>query len=350
MKKQHLKPFFSIIIPTYNRSKYLACAIQGVLQQSFKNYELIISDNASPDDTQKVMSSFTSKQIRYYRNKKNIGWIGNIQNAIHHAQGEYIFLHGDDDYMFGNDCLSQLYGMLSRNPCGLVRMNYLTFADKTGDVFDVHHPRFVSKNIKAKSTDEDIISYIQNIDPFFITGQIFANKFLKQNPIIQSEYVPWFPAMYEAIKKMGSVVVPENHIITSWSQNDTPRYRMKHGAYAFEKYYMEVQKHTKDTVYKNFLHRQLRTLISEFPAARYHLSLKEFWKYALHVLDLDKTFCGSFYFWFYFLASVAVPKFVLHILKAHFFSNYNKSGMVKENIADRIAIFQKIKEDTKEFV
>lgn len=350
MKKQHPKPFFSIIIPTYNRSKYLACAIQGVLRQRYKNYELIISDNASTDDTQQVLSSRTSQQIRYFRNKKNIGWIGNIQNAIDHAKGTYILLHGDDDFIFDNTCLSQLHAVLSKKSCGLVRMNYLTFADKTGDIFDVHHPRFVPKSIKAQSTDGDIISYIQDIDPFFITGHVFKNTYLKHHPLIQSEYVPWFPAMFDAIKKKGSIVVPENYIITSWSQNDNPRYRMKQGTYTFEKYYLEVKKHIKSSVYKVFLHRQLRILISEFPAARYHLSLKDFWQYALHVLDLDKTFHGSLYFWFYFLASVAVPKGILKILKEHFFATYNKSGIVNENIGGRIAIFQKIKEDTKEFV
>lgn len=346
MKKQNLKPFFSIVIPTYNRSKYLQCAIQGVLQQNFKDYELIISDNASTDDTKKVVSRFISNRIRYFRNKKNIGWIGNLQNAIDHAGGNYIFLHGDDDYIFDKYCLSQLHTFLVTHPYGLVRMNYLTYADKTGEVFDVHRPLLQSKNLKQKSTDEDIVSYIQEIDPFFITGHIFAQKFLKKNLLIQSEYVPWFPAMYEAVKDKGSVVLFENHIIASWSQNDNPRYQMISGEYPFERYYLEVKKHVRSSFYKIFLHRQLCILISEFPAARYYLSIKDFYYYALHIFDLDRSLRIAWYFWFYFLGSLVTPKFVLHGLRNYLLNTRKNMLTVDQNICRRIAIFQKIKDDT----
>jgi len=350
VKKQFHKPFFSIVIPTYNRSKYLACAIHGVLRQKYTDYELIISDNASSDDTQKIMSTFASKKIRYFRNRKNIGWIGNVQNAIDHAKGKYIFLHGDDDYIFETSCLLQLHKILSKVEAGLVRMNYITYADKTGDIFDVHNPRFVSKEMKKKSTDEAILTHIQNIDPFFITGLVFEGAFLKKNPLIQSEYVPWFPAMFDAIQKKGSVVFPEYHIITSWSQNDNPRYRMNHGEYPFEKYYQEVKKHSTGSQYDVFIHHQLYILISEFPAARYYLSLKGFWKYALHTLDIDKTFCKSPYFWFYFLGSVAVPKFELKVLKGLLFNKYKNAGILRKNVSSHIATFRKVKEDENKSV
>ena len=350
MKKQNRKPFISIVIPTYNRSKYLQCAIQGVLQQNFKDYELIISDNASTDDTQKVVSGVISNRVRYFRNKKNIGWIGNLQNAIDNANGKYIFLHGDDDYIFANNCLPHLHEILMKYPVGFVRMNYLTYADKTGDISDIHNPRLTAKTIKSKLKGDDIVSWIQEIDPFFITGQIISKKALTKNRLIQSEYVPWFPAMYEAIKKQGGVVLPEYHFITSWSQNDTPRYKVKNNEYAFEKYYLEVKKQVSESFYIRFLNRHLRILISEFPAARYYLSLKAFWQYALHVLDLDSTKRKSLYFWFYFLGSLVMPKFVLSGLRYYFLHKRNEDGQNYSAIRHHIANFQKIKEDTKDFV
>lgn len=66
------KPFFSVVIPTYNRSSTLKCAIESVFLQNFDDLEIIVVDDASPDDTQRVVKSFKDKRIRYFKNKKNL--------------------------------------------------------------------------------------------------------------------------------------------------------------------------------------------------------------------------------------------------------------------------------------
>ena len=58
-------PFFSVVIPTFNQSNYLKKAIESVLAQKYKNYEIIIIDNNSKDETKKVIKSFKSKKIVY---------------------------------------------------------------------------------------------------------------------------------------------------------------------------------------------------------------------------------------------------------------------------------------------
>lgn len=90
----------SVVIPTYNRKKYLKRAIKSVLQQSFRNFELIVVDNSSTDGTDILVKSLAVKfkQIKYYRNHRNIGMIANWNKGLHYASGTYCALLMDDDY------------------------------------------------------------------------------------------------------------------------------------------------------------------------------------------------------------------------------------------------------------
>ena len=65
-------------IPTYNRSGLLREAIESVLAQTFTDFRLIVSDNASDDDTPEVVRSFDDERIDYLRTERNIGPIGNF--------------------------------------------------------------------------------------------------------------------------------------------------------------------------------------------------------------------------------------------------------------------------------
>ncbi len=90
-------PFFTVGIPTYNRAKWLGEAIELVLRQSFSDFELLVSDNASTDDTAGVAASFADVRIRYVRQAENIGPAANFNYVIEHARGEFLVFNQDDD-------------------------------------------------------------------------------------------------------------------------------------------------------------------------------------------------------------------------------------------------------------
>lgn len=92
-------PFFSIIIPTYNRAALLQKAISSVIQQTFTNWELIIVDDGSTDNTKECVISFTDNRIKYiYQSNQERSVARN--NGISHSNGEYIcFLDSDDYYL-----------------------------------------------------------------------------------------------------------------------------------------------------------------------------------------------------------------------------------------------------------
>ncbi len=89
----------SVIIPTYNRARYLKECIDSVLNQGFMNLEIIVCDNASTDNTTQIINSFNDKRIFYYRNNTNLGATKNYNKVLSYVTGDFIQIFGDDDVM-----------------------------------------------------------------------------------------------------------------------------------------------------------------------------------------------------------------------------------------------------------
>ena len=97
-------PLVSVILPTFNSARFLSRSIKSVLNQSYKNLELIIIDDCSTDSSLKIIKNHSKidKRIRYFATKKNSGTVGIPRNfGILKARGKYIaFLDADDHWMF----------------------------------------------------------------------------------------------------------------------------------------------------------------------------------------------------------------------------------------------------------
>ena len=91
----------SIIMPSYNTASFIAESIQSVLAQSYKDWELIIVDDCSPDNTDDVVKPYLSdERIRYLKNEKNSGAAVSRNRALREAKGKWIaFLDSDDLWM-----------------------------------------------------------------------------------------------------------------------------------------------------------------------------------------------------------------------------------------------------------
>lgn len=87
----------SVIMPSWNTGKFIAESIQSVINQTYKNWELIIVDDCSTDNTDEVVNSFKDERIRYFKNTKNSGAAVTRNRALREAKGEWIaFLDSDD--------------------------------------------------------------------------------------------------------------------------------------------------------------------------------------------------------------------------------------------------------------
>lgn len=90
----------SIIMPSWNTGKFIEESIKSVLNQTYKNWELIIVDDCSTDNTDEIVASFNDERIRFFMNDKNSGAALTRNRAILEAKGEWIaFLDSDDLWM-----------------------------------------------------------------------------------------------------------------------------------------------------------------------------------------------------------------------------------------------------------
>ena len=90
----------SVITPTYNRATFLAEAIDSVLAQSYRNFELLIVDDGSTDDTQTIVNNYKHDARVVYQFQENQGQSVARNNALHASRGEFIcFLDSDDRWL-----------------------------------------------------------------------------------------------------------------------------------------------------------------------------------------------------------------------------------------------------------
>ncbi|TXH31566.1 MAG: glycosyltransferase family 2 protein [Burkholderiaceae bacterium] len=108
-------PTLSILIPTYNYGHYIEKAIHSVLKQDFQDFELIISNNCSEDDTQDRVARIADQdnRIKLYKQPYNLGMVGNWNWCLNAARGEFILFLFADDYLLTNHTLSSLISPLS---------------------------------------------------------------------------------------------------------------------------------------------------------------------------------------------------------------------------------------------
>lgn len=124
----------SIIMPSYDTASYIQETVESVLKQTYTNWELIIVDDCSTDDTDDILATFTDKRIRIYKNEKNSGAAVSRNKALRKANGKWIaFLDSDD--LWSKDKLEKQITFMKKNGYSFSYTNYEeinTEGQKTG--------------------------------------------------------------------------------------------------------------------------------------------------------------------------------------------------------------------------
>ncbi len=136
-----LSPLVSIGLPTYNRAHVIGRAIDSILKQTYPNFELIIADNASTDDTQAICEEYAKKdgRITYIRRPRNMGLSDNHNFVLAKSNGKYFMWANDDDVRhpeFLKKCVSRL---ISEPDAVGVFCNYSQI-DKNGNISPEYLP------------------------------------------------------------------------------------------------------------------------------------------------------------------------------------------------------------------
>ena len=99
-------PLVSVAIPMYNNARFVARTIESVLSQTMPDFELLIYDDRSTDNSVEIAGSFTDSRIQLFRNDKNLGPEGNWNRAVSNVRGTYVKLVCADDLLFP-ECLEK---------------------------------------------------------------------------------------------------------------------------------------------------------------------------------------------------------------------------------------------------
>src|SRR5262249_25255030 len=129
--QEQVMPKVSVIIITYNRAQYLQRAIRSVLNQTFQDFEIVVVDDASTDETPEVVKAFSDPKIRYFRHPINRQEAGSRNTAIQNARAEYVAFLDDDDLWLPQKLAVQV-DLLDKSP-STVGVVYTSFLDIDGE-------------------------------------------------------------------------------------------------------------------------------------------------------------------------------------------------------------------------
>lgn len=179
----HSVPLVSVIIPTYNRPHYLKQAIASVVQQTYTNLEIIVSDDCSPEHPQSVIDAFQDTRIRLRRNPTNVGIGLNATSAFKEAQGKYVASLNDDD-MWQPDFLEKLVPPLEADP---------DLALAFCDYFIINSEGAIDDPATEQQSRREKRHQLQpgTHQPFWELGLIDRSVFAASAALIRREAVAW---------------------------------------------------------------------------------------------------------------------------------------------------------------
>lgn len=140
----------TIAIPTYNRCALLYQTLESVIGQRSEEVEILVSDNASSDETEVMMRKYSKeKNIRYYRNSENLGMDRNFLNCLQKARGEYVHLLSDDDILLPG-AIKKILSLIDKEKPDYINLNSFTYSTQIFKLSERKPPRI--------RLDDDVIT------------------------------------------------------------------------------------------------------------------------------------------------------------------------------------------------
>ena len=320
------KPFFSVVIPTYNRSDYLNVAIKSVLRQSFNDYEIIVSDNASTDDTEKICKSFKNKRIKYFKNSTNIGISRNIYKVIKLASGNYIFTLGDDDFILKKDTLLNVYNVVTKNNYGVVRLKFI-YHDNYKYLFSLYFKDRICTSFKKNQNSLRLLEFFYTKVIFsFISGLIFKNiKNIKIQEIETSQRSNldisafWVKFLFPAAKLHGINIDHNNPIIAQWANYNNPQfYKVGEGKLPGERIWSFIFQYLNKKEREIWKIKETNQMILLLPSIKYYSNNKNLFLFSKRMLEINNTLYKNCFFYISLLIAFIMPKFLWRIIRKFF--------------------------------
>lgn len=138
-----LQPLISVIVPCYNVEEYLPKCIESILNQTYRNLEILLVDDGSPDNCGRICDEYAAKDSRIRIIHKKNGGLSDARNAaLDVMTGEYVTFIDSDDYV-SDDYVEYLYKIIKESGVKLSVSSYQTFVDDSSAEICTNNPLFV---------------------------------------------------------------------------------------------------------------------------------------------------------------------------------------------------------------
>lgn len=197
----------SFILPIYNVEKYLSECVESILVQTYRDFEILLVDDGSPDNCPALCDEWAKKDSRIKALHKSNGGLSDARNyGLEHAQGDYVVFVDSDDFWVNKDCLENLMNVVDVHPeCDFIGFNcsYYYSDTKTFKKWVAYDESL------SKPTDKDTVLcslVASGTFPMSACLKIIKRKSLSEINLhfikgLLSEDIPWFINLLEGAKK-----------------------------------------------------------------------------------------------------------------------------------------------------
>ena len=204
--RDNIEPLVSIILPVYNGEKFLSTSIESCLDQTYKNWELLIIDDGSSDGSADIARSYVEKdhRIKYYPNPENMKLPRTLNRGFSLAKGEYLTWTSDDNY-YRAEAIEKMVSVLQKTDAGMVFTACSAIDEKDNFLFLNRAPRDCQHAIWDYNFVGACFLYTRKTYEYLIYNAKFENPLCSR----YSHFV-FLPLRLEAMQKAARILTGEH--------------------------------------------------------------------------------------------------------------------------------------------
>jgi len=301
----------SICIPTYNTADTVKQTIQSVLAQTFRDFELVIVDNASIDNTASIVKSVKDSRIKFFINSRNLGCGGNLEECKRKAMGDILIYIAADDVL-DVDAVQRIYdAFMVSGDIGVVTRPYYWFVDSVSKAVRATKQFKKDHTVSINSSYEEIRDVIALADQ--TSGLGFRKKYMVY-PFGQEPFIEASTLISKMLKGCKIIIIKENIVAVRIGKNGSMNISV------YKKSPLLSWFNVINTVYPEKTYECLRDyLIKKFVSNNFIglIQIKNFGnlKYLIreikYLIKFNWLNIFNIKFWFFSIGTIIIPRFIL---------------------------------------
>ncbi|MCX7734873.1 MAG: glycosyltransferase [bacterium] len=256
-------PLVSIGMPTYNGARFIRQTLDYLLAQDYKNFELIVSDNASEDETQQIVLDYAKKdkRIKYYRNDVNLGMAENFKRVFELSSGKY-FMWASDHDLHHPTFISRCVEILEKNPNVVLVYSKSIYIDHEGKELG---PIYLNQmDTRGLPEVQRFLHVLWNTDFFAVYGLI-RRQALERTKIIRKVWSPDYVLLLE-LSLIGEFMrIPDILFYPRKNRPDENEFNskiMRVRALGIEEHFSDIYKITPQTLMGQTRNEIIKVILS----------------------------------------------------------------------------------------